>query len=68
MEQETVARIREAANKGIEAARANCRAAASRYFNEALNHVEDVNDGRTRRDELAVLWGCSNGSDFRTSR
>jgi tetratricopeptide (TPR) repeat protein len=55
MDEATIKKIKAEADRGLKAAQAGRADVAGQHFNNALNHAEDVDDDRTRRDELAVL-------------
>ncbi|REJ82745.1 MAG: hypothetical protein DWQ36_06590 [Acidobacteria bacterium] len=52
---DAVAAMREAANRGIDAANHGRGDVASVQFERALELAEEIDDGRTRRDEISVL-------------
>ena len=55
MDEHVVGQLKDAANAGIDALEANQVDQASVHFSRALDLSEEIQDGRTRRDELASL-------------
>jgi tetratricopeptide (TPR) repeat protein len=55
MDEAKIKELRVEANQGIEAARRGQADQASLHFNNALNLAEDLEDERTRRDEISTL-------------
>jgi tetratricopeptide (TPR) repeat protein len=55
MDETTVNRIKAEADMGLKAVQAGRPDLAGQHFNNALNHAEDLEDDRTRRDEISVL-------------
>ncbi len=55
MDKTIVDELRQAANHGIAALKRRQTAEASQHFTKALDRAEDLQDPRTRRDELSAL-------------
>jgi len=64
MDEAIVRKMKAEAERGMKAVQAGRLDVAGQHFNNALNHAEDLDNDRTRRDEISVLSMLFDESGF----